>query len=224
MSNLYIVATPLGNLNDLSQRALGTFKEVDLILSEDTRTTKKILHHFQISTPIESYHQHSDLKKIDRIIEKLEKGFDLALVSEAGTPAISDPGSQLVAEITKRNKDVQIVPIPGPCAVAAALSVSGFYADNFLFLGFPPAKKKRQKFFKELAQEEKTIVLYESPHRLEKTLADLTEVIDSRKVMVIREMTKQFETTYRGRIDEVTEQIKNDQIKGEFVIVINRKK
>jgi 16S rRNA (cytidine1402-2'-O)-methyltransferase len=229
MSNLYIVATPIGNLEDLTLRALKILKEVDLILCEDTRVTKRLLTRYQISKPTISYHQHSRLTKIKYILEQLKRGRDLALVSDAGTPSISDPGAKLVSYLIEQLPGLKIIPIPGPSALTAALSISGLSADKFIFLGFPPVKKKRKKFFKEIVRAKYTIVFYESPHRILKTLEDLFVVLSSpeadeesrrRQIVLCRELTKKFETIYRGKIKEVIEQIKKDKIKGEFVIVV----
>lgn len=216
MPTLYIVATPIGNLGDFSLRGLRILKEVDLILCEDTRTTKKLLTRYQINKPTVSYHQHSRLTKIEYILNQLKKGRDLALVSEAGTPGISDPGAKLIDYLVRQLPHLKIVPIPGPSALISALSVSGFLADKFIFLGFPPAKKKRKKFFQEVAQAKYTVVLYESSHRILKTLQELINL--DRQIVVCRELTKKFETIYRGNIREIIEQVKP---KGEFVIIIN---
>jgi len=224
MSNLYIIATPIGNLEDISKRALRILSEVDLILCEDTRVTKRLLTHYQIKTETLSYHQHSKLKKVDYIIDILKGGKSLALVSDAGTPGISDPGNQLIAKITEdKPQSVKVVPIPGASAVIVAASVSGFAMDSFLFLGFPPAKKKRKKFFGEVANSKSPVIFYESPYRIIKTLKELSPEIKERKIAVCRELTKKFETIYRGEIEEVTEKIEKDKIKGEFVIVIEGK-
>ncbi len=230
MPFLYIISTPIGNLNDISLRAIKTLKEVDLILCEDTRRTKKLLNHYKINTPTLSYHQHSKLKKINYIIDLLRQGKDLALVSDAGTPGISDPGNKLVEEAIKSLDDkIRVVPIPGPSAVIAALSVSGLPTDKFLFLGFPPAKKKRKKFFKEVIESKYSVVFYESPYRIIRTLEDLKKILDIKDkvpnihIVVCREMTKIFETIYRGRIDKVIEEIQKDKIKGEFVVITHKK-
>lgn len=225
MSTLYIVATPIGNLGDISQRAVETLKRVDLILCEDTRVTKKLLEHYRIETPTLSYHQHSKLKKVDYILEILEQDKNLALVSDAGTPGISDPGNALIEEAVKSlNGQVRIVPIPGPSAVTTAVSVSGFPMDRFLFLGFPPTKRKRKKFFEEIVNSKYPVIFYESPYRIIKTLKELSSFIDNREIVVARELTKKFETIYRGEIEEVIEKIEKDKIKGEFVIVVEGKK
>lgn len=218
---LFITATPIGNLADITLRVLETLKSVDFILCEDTRVTKNLLEHYKIQKSLISYHQHSDAKKINEIKELLAEGKNLALVTDAGTPGISDPGNLLIAELIKKGIDT-IVPLPGCCAAVVALSVSGFPTDKFVFLGFPPHKNKRQKFFKELAETEKTIVFYESSHRIKKCLNDLKTFLPAdRQIFVARELTKVFETLYRGTIDEVIAEMKEER--GEFVIVINGK-
>ncbi len=217
----YIVAMPIGNLKDISERALETLRSVNLILCEDTRVTAKLLSHFDIQKPLQSYHQHSQLSKVAYVLEELKKGKDIALVSDAGTPGISDPGNKLIEYLIGKLPGLKIVPIPGPCAATAALSVSGFPIDKFVFLGFPPHKKGREKFFKELAKEEKTAVFYESPHRMEKCLNQLKEFLPAdRKIVICRELTKMFETIYRGTMDNIT--IPKNEIKGEFVVVLCR--
>ena len=224
---LYIIATPIGNLNDLSFRALETLKEVDLILCEDTRVTKKLLTSFKIPKPTVSYHQHSKLTKLKYILEEVRKGKNFALVSDAGTPCISDPGAKLITYLIEQIPDLKIVSIPGPSALISALSVSGFLANKFIFLGFPPIKKKRNKYFQEIVKLKQTIVFYESIHRIIKTLENLKDVLDSeRKVVVCRELTKKFETIYRGNIEEIIKQINSlpkEELRGEFVIVIDKK-
>jgi 16S rRNA (cytidine1402-2'-O)-methyltransferase len=236
MGTLYIVATPIGNLKDIALRALEALKEADIILCEDTRQTIKLLNHFEISKPLVSYFQHSKISKIDYIISLLESGKNLALVTDAGTPGISDPGNKLVSLLVdqfdslkqKTNSESElknyltISPIPGPSAVTAALSISGFPTDKFVFMGFPPHKKGREKFFKEVAEAKYTVIFYESVHRILKALGQLKNVLsEDRKIVVCRELTKQFEAIYRGNIDEVLEQLKNDKVKGEFVVVIH---
>ena len=225
MPILYIVATPIGNLEDVSARVIKTLKGVDLILCEDTRVTRKLLDRYKIDTPTLSYHQHSKLKKVDYILKLLDQGKDLALVSDAGTPGISDPGNKLIQEIVTNAALVKIVPIPGPSAVTAAASISGFPMDKFLFLGFPPAKRKRKKFFEQVLASKYPVILYESPHRILKTLNELEEISIYRhikiSIVVCRELTKKFETVYRGMIEEVIKAIEKDKIKGEFVVIIN---
>ncbi|XOB41454.1 MAG: 16S rRNA (cytidine(1402)-2'-O)-methyltransferase [Candidatus Nealsonbacteria bacterium] len=233
MSAFYIISTPIGNLEDLSFRALQILRGVDLILCEDTRVTKKLLSHYQIKTPTLSYHQHSKLKKVEYIIQLLKEGKNLALVSDAGTPGISDPGNLLVNEVINRLTDrVKIVPIPGPSAVTAAASISGFPMDKFIFMGFPPTKRKRKKFFEEVVNSKYPVIFYESPYRIIRTLKELSSFFlqicgqireNSRKIVVCRELTKKFETIYRGKIEEVIKQIEKDEIKGEFVIIVEGK-
>lgn len=230
MSFLYIVATPIGNLKDITLRAIEILKEVDFILCEDTRTTKKLLNYYQIRKPLISYHQHSKLKKIEEIVKLLKEGKNLALVSEAGTPGISDPGNKLIKLlITNYQLPINIVPIPGPSAITTALSISGLPTDKFVFLGFPPKKRKRKKFFEEVIKAKYPVVFYESPYRIIKSLYNLRETEAkeetklTRNIVVCRELTKKFEKIYRGTIEEVIEKIKNDKIKGEFVIVVNQK-
>jgi len=223
MANLYIVATPIGNLKDISLRALQILKEVDLILCEDTRTTKKLLDQYQIKKSLLSYHQHSKLQKIDYIMNLLKQGKNLALVSDAGTPGISDPGNKLIESAIQQNDRITIVPLPGPSAVATAASIAGFSMDKFLFLGFPPVKNKRKKFFEEIINSKYPVIFYESPYRIIKTLGELSSAIN-RKIVVCRELTKKFETVYRGEIKEAMGQIEKDILKGEFVVIIEGKK
>ncbi len=222
---LFIIATPIGNLQDISERALETLRGVDAILCEDTRVTSKLLAAFNIRKPLVAYHQHADARRTNEILSMLEEGKSLALVTDAGTPAISDPGGKLVEEVVKKfGEAVEITPIPGPSALIAALSVSGFPADEFLFLGFPPHKKGRKTFFERVAAQESTVVFYESTHRILKTLAELGVVIADRQTVVCRELTKLYETIYRGTVEEVTEQLAADSIKGEFVIVVGNRR
>ncbi|MDO8564391.1 MAG: 16S rRNA (cytidine(1402)-2'-O)-methyltransferase, partial [bacterium] len=173
MSTLYIVGTPIGNLEDITLRALRVLKEVDVILCEDTRMTARLLARYEISKPLKSYHEHSKVSRIDEIVALLEQGKDLALVTDAGTPGISDPGSLLVSKIREALPEVKIETIPGPSALTAALSVAGVPASDFLFLGFLPHKKGRETLFKEIAASERAVVFYESPHRILKTLESL---------------------------------------------------
>ncbi|PIV38533.1 MAG: 16S rRNA (cytidine(1402)-2'-O)-methyltransferase [Candidatus Portnoybacteria bacterium CG02_land_8_20_14_3_00_45_8] len=227
MGILYIIATPIGNLSDITARALEILKEVDLVVCEDTRQTIKLLNHYQIKKPLVSYFQHSKLSKIEYIAEQLRRGKNAALVTDAGTPGISDPGGMLVNKLTgeQANKEkIRIVPIPGPCAAVAALSVSGFPTDKFLFMGFPPHKKGREKYFKEIAAARRTIVFYESTHRILKALEQLAALIPQRQIVVAREITKMFETIYRGTAKQILEILNSDKnnLKGEFVVVVNK--
>lgn len=212
---LYIVATPIGNMSDLSERAIKTLREVDLIVAEDTRVSGLMLSRLEIKKPLVSLHQHSDQRKIQEVVERMKQGESVAVVTDAGTPTISDPGGILVAEAVKA--EVPVSPIPGPSAAITALSVSGFPADRFTFVGFPPAKKRRQAFFDEVAQIESTVVIYESKHRIIKTLEALPQ---DRHAMLARELTKLHETFYRGTVAEITEKLAKDTNKGEFVLVL----
>lgn len=226
MAILYIVATPIGNLSDFTFRAIETLKKVDLILCEDTKRTKKLLEHYQIKNQTLSYHQHSSLQKINYIINLLSQGKTLALVSDAGTPGISDPGNKLIELLFKDFKNpITIIPIPGPSAITAAASISGFPMDKFIFMGFPPSKRKRRKFFEEIKNSKQPVIFYESPHRILKTLKELLEFdeLKNTDIVISRELTKKFETIYRGKIEEIFEKIKKNKIKGEFVIIINKK-
>jgi 16S rRNA (cytidine1402-2'-O)-methyltransferase len=223
MATLYIVATPIGNLEDATLRSIRILKGVDLILCEDTRITKKLLVHYDIKTPTLSYHQHSKLKKINYILDLLKQEKNLALVSDAGTPGISDPGGKLINLTIEKVKAVEIMPIPGPSAVTAAVSVSGFPIDKFIFMGFPPTKKKRKKFFEQVIDSKYPVIFYESPYRILKTLKELN-LLSNQEIVVCRELTKKFETIYRGKIKEVIEKIKKDKIKGEFVVIIKKEK
>ena len=223
MAKLYIVATPIGNLEDITLRALRILKEVDLILCEDTRQTRKLLDRYGINAPTQSYHQHSKLQKIEQIIELLKNGKNLALVSDAGTPAISDPGGKLVEEVVKALGDgAAVIPIPGPSAVTAAASISGLPTDKFLFMGFPPHKKGRNKFFQKIAAADETVVFYESPYRILKSLNELRGAAGERPIVVCRELTKMFETIYRGSVSEVISKLQSGTIKGEFVVVVGK--
>ena len=220
MGTLYVVSTPIGNLEDLSFRALRILKEVDLVLCEDTRVTKKLLSHYEISVPTLSYHQHSDEGKMEEIAIRLEEGKNLAMVTDAGTPGVSDPGNELIQYLVKRNSDINIIPIPGPSAVATIASVAGIPMDKFTFLGYPPAKNKRKKYFQAVVELEYPVIFYESPHRIQKTLKELEEIDDNLSLVIGRELTKKFERVYRGSIKEIQEEIDTDSIKGEFVVIV----
>ncbi len=218
---LFVVATPIGNLDDVSYRAKETLASVDVILCEDTRVTLTLLNRLEVKKTVMSYHQHSDDLRIKEIAKLLEEGKSLALVTDAGTPSISDPGGRLIQELLKIfPTDLKIIPIPGPSALIAALSISGLPADEFVFLGFPPHKKGRQTYFKHLNEISSTIVYYESTHRIMKSMEELHEAVGDRPVVVCRELTKMYETIYRGTAAEVTKQLEATSIKGEFVIVI----
>lgn len=220
MGTLFVVATPIGNLEDITLRALRILKEVDLIACEDTRLTKRLLDHYQITTPTISYHQHSEVGKIDFLISKLKEGKNLALVSDAGTPGISDPGGLLVQAATREG--IKVEPIPGPSAVISALSISGLPTDRFLFLGFLPHKKGRETLVKEIIDSKYPVVFYESVHRIIKALEQLQAANLNREVVVCRELTKKFETVYRGKVSQALEKLQADEVKGEFVVIISR--
>jgi 16S rRNA (cytidine1402-2'-O)-methyltransferase len=224
---LYIVATPIGNLEDMTLRAIRILREVDHILCEDTRETGKLLKHYDIKNKTSSYHANSKLTKIDTICEHLLAGKNLALVSDAGTPIVSDPGILLVQEIYKRIPDASIVPVPGASALLSAVVVSGINAHEFVFLGFLPHKKGRETLFKEISESNRTTVFYESVHRIQKTLESLEKHISGdRKVVVLKEITKIYEQRVCGTAAEVnTYFIKNqDKVRGEFVVVVEAKK
>lgn len=217
---LYLVATPIGNLGDMTLRAIETLRTVTCVLCEDTRVTKKLLDALHISTPTLSFHQHSDEKKMTEILERLRQGETLALVTDAGTPGISDPGGFLVERVTQAFPGVKIVPIPGASALTAALSVCGFPSDKFVFAGFPPHKKGRETYFDGVAAESKTVVLFESTHRILKTLESLKTRLGDRPIMLARELTKLHETLYRGSVSDVIDQLNQTSTKGEYVLVI----
>lgn len=224
MPTLYIVATPIGNLEDITLRAIRILKEVDLILCEDTRVTKNLLMRYEIDKPTMSYHAQSKLSKVEKIFALLEEGKNLALVSDAGTPTISDPGCMLVSQIREKFGDaIAIIPIPGASAVLSALSVSGFPTSEFLFLGFLPHKKGRETLFKEITASKRTVVFYESPHRIIKTLESLKEhLLPKRRIMIAREITKLYEENILGEPEEILMHftMNPDRLRGEFVVVV----
>ena len=218
MSSLYIVATPIGNLQDITLRALEILKSVDVIVAEDTRHTRGMLAHFDIHKPLESYDEHATELKLKKIVQLLDEGKNLAYVTDAGTPAVSDPGSRLVVKAVAAGHT--IVTVPGPSAVTAAPSISGFPADNFVFLGFLPHKKGREAFLKKVAGAKRTVVFFESTHRIGKLLEELEELVPpNRHLIIARELTKQFETIYRGTISDIKNQI--TETRGEFTIVVS---
>ncbi len=214
---LYIVATPIGNLEDITLRALKVLKEVDFILCEDTRHSLHLLNHYQINKPLISYHQHSRLNKVNQIINLLKQGKNLALISDAGTPGISDPGNELIRLVLKEIPEVEIVPVPGVSVVSTLCSVAGFNTNRFLFLGFLPIKKQRQKFLKEIVDSSYPVVFYESPYRILKTLSELDQLDKEGmlEIVVGKELTKMFEKIYRGKISEVIAAIQKDGTRGE---------
>ena len=220
---LYVVPTPIGNLEDITLRAIRILSEVDLILAEDTRVSRKLLSQYKIETALESHHQNNEHATVSKQIEKMKQGLSLALISDAGTPAISDPGFLLVRETVKAGIEVDC--LPGPTALIVALVNSGIPTERFVFEGFLPPKKGRQKKLQQISDEERTIVFYESPYKLNKTLAQLAEHIEEdRTIAVCREMTKKFEETIRGTLIEVQQHFEENSPKGEFVIVLSGKK
>ena len=223
MSKIFIVPTPIGNLDDMTFRAIKVLKEVDLILAEDTRTSGKLLKHFEIGTPMQSHHMHNEHKMVSRIVERLKSGEKIALISDAGTPAISDPGFLLTRACIEN--DIEVDCLPGATAFVPALVNSGLPNDKFVFEGFLPVKKGRQTRLKLLSEETRTIIFYESPHKLIKTLTNFVEYFgEDRLVSVSRELTKLFEETIRGTAKEVLEFYTNKPPKGEIVIVVAGKK
>jgi len=235
---LYIIGTPIGNLEDISIRAIRLLNEVDIVLCEDTRVTQRLLKHYDIKTRTMSYHQHSNESKVNQIIEMMRDGKDFALVSDAGTPGISDPGGKLVAKVIEEfGEEANVESVPGPSAITAALSISGVPTDKFVFMGFPPHKKGRQTFVKKILKSEYPVVVYESKHRILKFLRELKELKVSgcedeencskiknlESVVVCRELSKMHETVYRGNLEDITKEISenNDNQKGEFVVIVN---
>ncbi len=223
MSKLFIVPTPIGNLKDMTLRAIEVLKDVELILAEDTRTSGKLLKHFEIGTPLQSHHMHNEHRSVERLIDKLKSGATIALISDAGTPAISDPGFLLTRACIEHGIEVEC--LPGATAFVPALVNSGLPNDKFVFEGFLPVKKGRQTRLQILAEETRTIIFYESPHKLIKTLTNFCEYFgENRPVSVSRELTKLYEETIRGTAKEVLEHYTKKPPKGEIVIVVGGKK
>jgi len=218
MATLFVVSTPIGNLADITLRAVETLKSVDIIACEDTRHTLQLLNHFEIKKTLVSYHKHSKDSKVEQIIDSIKDGKNVALVTDAGTPGVSDPGEFLIRAGLENG--IEVVPIPGVSAAVTALSISGLNTDEFVFIGFLPHKKGRQTKLKEIALEKRTIILYESPFRIKKLLTELLEFVGNREVSVSRELTKKFEETYRGKISDVLPNVKE---KGEFVVILEGK-
>lgn len=216
---LYIIATPIGNLEDITLRALRLLKEVDVIAAEDTRHTRKLLTHYGITTPLTSYHDHSETEKAPELIAQLQAGKNIALVSDAGTPCIADPGFRLVTAAAEAG--LSVVPIPGPSMVTALMSVGGLPTDRFAFEGFLPAKRtQRRKALQLLQREERTLVFFESPHRVLEMLADLEEICGDRRIVIGRELTKMFEEVLRGKVSELRALLAVRDIKGEVAILV----
>ena len=222
---LFVVATPIGNLEDMSPRARRVLSEVDVIAAEDTRHSAPMLRHFQISTPLTAFHEHNEQSMTPELIRRLQGGQRIALISDAGTPLVNDPGFKLVR--AARAAGISVVPVPGPCAAIVALSAAGLPSDRFAFEGFPPARTAaRRAYFDELREDTRTLIFYESPHRVAECLADMVSVIGAdREAVLARELTKQFETIRAGTLGELCEWVKNDsnQQRGELVLLVHGK-
>jgi 16S rRNA (cytidine1402-2'-O)-methyltransferase len=216
---LYIVSTPIGNLEDITYRAVKLLARVDLIAAEDTRTTKVLLNHYDIHTPLISYYSYNEARRVPELIEKLKRGGTIAVVSDAGTPGISDPAFRLIRKAI--DEEIAVVSLPGPTAFLPALITSGLPVEEFVFEGFLPVKKGRQTMLTSLAQERRTIILYESPHRLLRTLGDLQKYMGDREMAVARELTKKFEEIVRGKISFVLQHFTKNPIRGEFVLIVH---
>lgn len=220
MNNIYIVGTPIGNLEDITLRAINTLKEVDVILSETPNTTIKLLNKFEIKKPIFNFFQNPTEKQIKNVLDLLKEGKDIALVSEAGTPGVSDPGNKLIADILETNMDVNIVPIPGVSAITAAISVSGVNTQKFSFFGFVP-KTKRNKFWKQVSDFEGVVLFFESPFRIKKTLMEIKDKVENKeKILIFRELTKKFEEIIRTDFVNLEKDISKLKDKGEFTILL----
>ncbi|MEE4164824.1 MAG: 16S rRNA (cytidine(1402)-2'-O)-methyltransferase [Desulfocapsaceae bacterium] len=218
--SLYIVATPIGNLEDITHRALRVLGEVDLIAAEDTRHTRKLLSHFNITTDLVSYYREKESQRSGELVTRMIDGADIALVSDAGTPAISDPGSVLVNEARKQG--IRIIPIPGPSALSAALSCAGLTPGSFLFLGFPPAKSgQRRQMLTSLSNAEYPLVFYKSPHRIKRFIADAQEILGNRKILWAREITKKYEDIAETSLSQLSETLHEKKIRGEIVVIIH---
>jgi 16S rRNA (cytidine1402-2'-O)-methyltransferase len=216
---LYICGTPIGNLEDITLRVLKILKEVKLIAAEDTRHTKKLLNHYQINTKVTSYYEYNKFKKAPYLVEILKNGQDIALVSDAGMPGISDPGYVLVNLALKNN--IKIIPVPGASALITALVVSGLPTDKFVFEGFLPRKiKERKRYFKSIENEDRTIIFYETPQRLKRALKDMLETWGDRKIVIARELTKMYEEIIRGKLSQVLTEISTKEIKGEITLIV----
>ncbi|MDA7797484.1 16S rRNA (cytidine(1402)-2'-O)-methyltransferase [Flavobacteriaceae bacterium] len=223
MNLIYLIPTPIGNLEDMTFRGIRLLKEVDFILAEDTRTSQKLLKHYAIETPMQSFHMHNEHKKVSQIVAEVLRGKTIALISDAGTPGISDPGYLLVHEALKEGIEVQC--LPGATALIPALVQSGLAADRFIFEGFLPPKKGRQSRLEKMAEESRTLVFYESPHKLIKTLGQMIPHFGSeRKLAVVREISKKFESNFRGSLENALAFFEQNPPKGEFVVVVEGKK
>lgn len=220
MNNIYIVGTPIGNLEDITLRAINVLKKVDIILSETPRTTIKLLNKFEINKPVFNFFQNPTEKQIKNILDLLKEGKDIALVSEAGTPGVSDPGNKLISDILERNMGVNIIPIPGVSAITAAISVSGVNTQKFSFFGFVP-KTKRNKFWKQVSDFDGVVLFFESPFRIKKTLMEIKNKVENKeKILIFRELTKKFEEIIRTDFDNLEKDVLKLKDKGEFTILL----
>lgn len=222
MSTFYVISTPIGNLEDITLRAIRILKEVDIVLCEDTRVTKRLFEKHAISTHMLSYHAQSGDTKVELIFEKIEEGKNIAIVTDAGTPGISDPGSLLVSKIREKYPELKIESVPGPSALTAALSIAGVPTHEFVFLGFMPHKKGRETLFKEIAESERTMVFYESTHRILKTLESLSTI--NKRITLVREITKIYEEVLQGNAKDILEilTMTPEKQKGEFVVIVSQ--
>lgn len=221
IGKLFVLGTPIGNLKDMTLRGLEVLREADFILAEDTRVVSKLLNHYDIKKPLISFFEHSPKSKTDEVIKLLKEGRNLVLVSDAGTPNLSDPGYSLINAV--RKLDLEIIPVPGASSLTALISISHFPLNEFVFLGFPPSKKGREKFFNQVANEQRPVILFESTHRILKTLEALTKGNPSREIILAKELTKKFERVWRGsviEINQVISKLSEDEIKGEFVLAL----
>ena len=219
---LYLCATPIGNLEDITLRVLRTLKEVDLIAAEDTRYSRKLLNHYEIKVPMTSYHEHNKVDKARQLVEQLMEGRNIALITDAGTPAISDPGEELVKQAYEAG--IEVTSLPGPCALITGLTLSGLSTQRFSFEAFlPAAKKERARILEELTDDTRTLILYEAPHRLQRTLEDLYEVLGNRTLTIVRELTKIHETIWKTSLEEAITTYKSTEPKGEYVLIIEGK-
>lgn len=224
MGTLFVIATPIGNLEDITHRALRVIGELDVLLCEDTRVTRRLLERYGLSPRVMSYREQVHARIAHEVIGSLRDGANIGIVSDAGTPCVSDPGARLVRDAVAAVPELRVIPIPGPSAVTAAVSVSGFPADAFVFVGFPPHKKGRAAFFADALDQRRTAVMYESPHRIFKALEAIGNIDPARKLCVTRELTKMHETVYRGTAQEIADALGSTSAKGEFVIVMDAKR
>lgn len=221
MGSFFVIATPIGNLQDITLRALKTLKNVDIVFAEDTRVTKKLLYRFSISKPVYAYHEHSSSHVFKNIAKLLHDGKNLALVTDAGTPGLSDPGQRLISYILKSNISANIVPIPGPSALTALISASDIDCSQFVFVGFPPRKKGRKSFFESISRNATPTILYESPHRIKKTILELLRTCEDKYCNIGRELTKIHEEIFRGLLSEANDHFIKERLRGEFIIIIS---